>query len=182
MTGRSDLLQQQGAAGTAPCFGPFFDGLDRFVIQLTSLVLGAIGFAFIFAISASVLGRYAMNLPLAFIEEGLRILLVWFFMLGVGLAFRKKAHVAVDLFVERLPQAWRNRFAVLANIIGIVFIAHVAFGGLLGLPAASHQIEPMLGVSGLWAALAVPVGSILLIYHQLRVLAEQIVTFSRSPL
>lgn len=153
--------------------GPVLDGADKLIVQVTSIVLGAIGVAFIILLCAAVVGRYLMDLPLAFIEESSRILLVWFFMLGVGLAFRKKAHVAVEFFVERMPPAWRSACSVLANLIGIIFVCHVALGGLYGLQAASRQVEPTLGISGLWAALAIPCGSILLIYHQVRALVER---------
>jgi C4-dicarboxylate transporter DctQ subunit len=164
----ADLFQVK-----AYSLGPVLDGIDRLIVLITSVILGAIGMAFVVLLCAAVLGRYLLDLPLAFIEESSRILLVWFFMLGVGLAFRKKAHVAVEFFVERLPGEWRTACAVLANLIGIVFVAHVAFGGYLGLETASRQVEPTLGISGLWAASAIPCGSVLLIYHQCRALAEQ---------
>jgi C4-dicarboxylate transporter DctQ subunit len=153
--------------------GPVLDGVDKLIVQATSILLGAIGAAFIILLCAAVLGRYLMDLPLAFIEESSRILLVWFFMLGVGLAFRKKAHVAVEFFVERMPHSIRSACALLANLVGLVFVGHVALGGLYGLEAASRQVEPTLGISGLWAALAIPCGSILLIYHQIRALVER---------
>lgn len=152
-----------------------FDAFDTLIRTATSAVLFVIGLFLIAVLCLSVVGRYLLDLPLAFIEETSRILLVWFFMLGIGLAYRKKAHVAVELFVERLSKAWKNRIAVLANLAGIAFVAHLAAGGILGLDAASRQIEPTLGISGLWAASAVPCGAVLLIYHQLRLFIEQMV-------
>lgn len=158
----------------AVSLGPTVDAIDRLVIAVTSAVLGVIGVIFIGLLCAAVVGRYLFDLPLAFIGESSRILLVWFFMLGIGLAFRKRAHVAVDVVTDRVPPNWRRRLALVANFLGILFVLHVAAGGILGLSAASRQIELTLGISGLWAASAVPCGALLLLYNQLRVLAEQV--------
>lgn len=148
--------------------------IDRAILHLTEVMLFAIGVVFIALLCASVAGRYLFDMPLAFIEESSRILLVWFFMLGVGLAYRKRAHVAVEFFVERLPPRMRSRVAIVSTVIGIAFVAHVAAGGIIGLEAASRQTEPTLGISGLWSAMAVPTGALLLIYHQLHELIGQI--------
>src|SRR5690242_17473623 len=98
----ADVESEIGSQHSADLFqvkayslGPVLDGIDRVIVLVTSAVLGAIGMTFVVLLCAAVLGRYLLDLPLAFIEESSRVLLVWFFMLGVGLAFRKKAHVAV---------------------------------------------------------------------------------------
>lgn len=152
--------------------------IDALIQRVTAVALVLIGLFLIALLCLSVIGRYVFDLPLAFIEETARILLVWFFMLGVGLAYRKKAHVAVELLVDRLSGPAKKWIRVIAHLAGIAFVAHLAAGGLLGLDGASRQVEPALGISGLWAASAVPCGAVLLIYHQLRVLLEELVGYT----
>lgn len=140
--------------------------LDRFAIPVTRAVLVVTGVLFVVLICSAVVGRYLFSFPLAFIEDATRILLVWFFMLGIGLAFHSRAHVAITLLVDKLPPQGRYLAGLLAQLIGIVFVLHVAAGGFIGLAAAREQVEPMLGISGVWAAAAVPVGTVLLLVFQ----------------
>ena len=73
---------------------------DKWLIRGTKFVLFAIGATFTSLITLEVLSRFVFSFSIFFTNAMARYLLVWFFLLGAGLALRQGAHNCMNY---RLP-------------------------------------------------------------------------------
>ena len=153
-------------------------GADRLIVRSTEYGLFAIGTLFTFMITLEVISRYLFSFSISFVNAAAKFLLVWFFLLGAGIALRHGAHVGFELLLVRLPPR-RRRIVVLAGeFLALVFFIEMVWGGLYSLGPAIKQTEPGLGISLVWAFLAIPVGFALLIYHMALLI---VVELRRAP-
>lgn len=145
--------------------------LDRGLLRLTSGALFAVGALFTLLVTAEVFSRYVFNFSIFFVNAAARLLLVWFFLLGAGVALRHYAHVGFELFVARLRGGPRRGVLTVAYLCSLVFFLQMIFGGVYSIGPALPQNEAGLGISVVWFVLAVPVGFALLAYHAIVLLA-----------
>ncbi|MFI4904950.1 MAG: TRAP transporter small permease, partial [Burkholderiales bacterium] len=59
---------------------------DRGLLKATEYFVVAIGMTFAVMITLQVISRYVFSFSISFVEAAARMLLVWFFVLGAGLA------------------------------------------------------------------------------------------------
>jgi len=144
---------------------------DRLVLHVTSLVLFAVGAVFTVMVTAEVVSRYVLGFSIFFVNSGARLLLVWFFLLGAGVALRHNAHVGFELLVSRLHGTRRRAMLTAAYACALVFFLEMIWGGVYSIGPAIPQNEAGLGISVVWFVLAVPVGFVLLAYHMAVLLA-----------
>ncbi len=111
--------------------------------------------------------RYFFASPLAWSEELARYLFVWLTFLGAALAFRLRAHIAVDVVTELLNRRGSVLPARVLNgaIQGIVliFLIAILLGGINLVQQTSGQVTPGLRIPMAWVYLAIPVGSLIMI-------------------
>ena len=149
---------------------PRWRGVDRGVVRGTEWALFATGVLFTAMITLEVVSRYVFSFSISFVNAAARLLLVWFFMLGAGIAMRHGAHVGFELLLSRLS-AGRRRIVVLAGLVlAAAFSVEMIWAGFFALGPAAAQTEPGLGISLVWPVLAIPLGFTLLLYHTLVIL------------
>lgn len=141
--------------------------LDRGLIRGTELVLVASGVLFTFLIAYDVVARYAFGASSLFVSAAAKFLLLWFFLLGAGLALRQGSHVGFELVAKSLPLPAYRVVRIVAQLVALGFFAQMLWSGVISLGPAARQNDPALDLSLFWAFLAMPVGFALLIYHQL---------------
>lgn len=147
--------------------------LDKWLIRGTKFVLFAIGATFTSLITLEVLSRFVFSFSIFFTNAMARYLLVWFFLLGAGLALRQGAHVGFDMLVQALPRSLRQRIEALAHSVAFLFFALMIWSGVSSLPQAWTEVDSGMGVRSVWGMAAIPVGFALLFYHQVSVLIER---------
>ena len=163
---------------------PVWRTLDRGVMRSTNAVLFAIGLVFTVIVTAEVVSRYVFSHSIFFVNSGARLLLVWFFLLGAGVAMRHNAHVGFELLVSRLTGAPRRRLLTVAYACSLLFFLEMIWGGLYSVGPALPQNEAGLGISVAWFVLAVPTGFVLLSYHAIVLLValwREPLTEARAP-
>jgi TRAP-type C4-dicarboxylate transport system permease small subunit len=156
----AQLVEAQQAALPAP-----WRAVDRTVLYATNATLFVIGTVFTIIVTAEVVSRYGFSHSIFFVNAGARLLLVWFFLLGAGIALRHLAHVGFELLVSRMHGTRRRNMLTLAYACSLVFFLEMIWGGLYAVGPALPQNEAGLGISVAWFVLAVPVGFVLLAYH-----------------
>jgi TRAP-type C4-dicarboxylate transport system permease small subunit len=159
---------------------PYWRTLDAGVIILTKILLFLIGTAFTVLVSSEVLSRYVLNQSISQVNSTSRFLLVWFFMIGAGLALRQGAHVGLDILPRALPPLHAAILYFVAQTLVLTFFVQMLWGGYLALGASWSQVEGSLGVSMAWVMSAFPIGFALLIYHQAALVFGVIRGFKRS--
>ena len=143
---------------------------DRWILRATELLACLVGGTFTTLIMLEVISRYVFDFSIFFINAAARFLLVWFFLLGAGLALRLGAHVGLELVSASLPRSIARVVSLVAQLLVLVFFLEMLWSGYLALGSASRQVDSALGVSIVWVMLAFPVGFVLLIYHQVALL------------
>jgi TRAP-type C4-dicarboxylate transport system permease small subunit len=138
---------------------------DRALIRTTEIVLFAVGVAFTLMITLEVISRFVFSFSISFVNAAARMLLVWFFLLGAGIALRRGAHVGFELLVSALPAAGRRAMVLLGLALAMAFCLEMIWSGIFSIGPALRQTEPGLDVSIVWVVAALPVGFALLLYH-----------------
>jgi TRAP-type C4-dicarboxylate transport system permease small subunit len=140
---------------------------DRAIVRATEAALFAVGVLFTIMITLEVISRYVFNFSIYFVNAAARLLLIWFFLLGAGIALRHGAHVGFELLLSALT-AERRRLVVFGGLcVTGVFYLEMIWAGIHSLGPAMRQSEPGLDISLAWPILAIPVGFALLLYHLL---------------
>jgi C4-dicarboxylate transporter DctQ subunit len=139
---------------------------DAALIRATRAITVAIGAAFTLFLCIGIVGRYLASFSVSFVEAGARFLLVWFFLLGAGLALREGAHVGLDLLRQMAPARIARFIDLAAGLCVLAFCALVLAGTGGAMATSASMVEPTLGISSAWGMAAVPVGIALLVYHQ----------------
>ncbi len=97
----------------------------------------------------NVVVRFLTNFSFAFTEEITISMFVWITLLGISIAFRRNAHLAVTFFYNLAPPRVRKVFFLLSNTLSFIF-----FGLLAWLGSIQVRDEMELGV--ITDSLAIP--------------------------
>ncbi|MCK6207054.1 TRAP transporter small permease [Bacillus infantis] len=125
----------------------------------------------LFVFSATVF-RYFQLGSLTWADEASRYLMIWLAYSGVGLGFKKNAHLGLSFFVNRFSKS-NQRVLYLIRAIAIL-----VFGGLLTYfttlilinQVQNAQLSPVMGVPMWLVYLALLFGSILMVVRTLQLL------------
>ncbi len=141
---------------------------DRLVRRLATLGIALAAIALIASMGLivySVVMRYALNQPVAWIDELVGYLLVAIVMLAAADALLQGEHIAVDIVTERLSSRGR-RLALLFGLVAVAASAvllavegvdMVRFSKMVGLMSNGYMAVPM------WIPqLLVPIGAALM--------------------
>jgi len=141
---------------------------DRLVRRLATLGIALAAIALLVSlvlIVYSVVMRYALNQPVAWVDEMVGYLLVATVMLAAADALLEGEHIAVDIVTERLSSRGR-RLTLLGGLVAVAASAvllavegvdMVRFSKLVGLMSNGYMAVPM------WIPqLLVPIGAVLM--------------------
>jgi TRAP-type C4-dicarboxylate transport system permease small subunit len=119
--------------------------------------------------------RYVMNQPLRWTEEAGRYALIWLTMITASVAIKERKHIILEAVVSRLPKKVAIGIEMAMSVIIIIIIGVItkhcwimAFQTATGMYAASLDIRMV------WPYSALPVGFVLIIYHSIYVILEDI--------
>ena len=121
--------------------------------------------------------RYALGQQAKWSEELARFLLVWVALLGGALAFRTKAHLGVDYFVNLLHPDARRLTAVVADLVVLFFAGAVLLLGgasVVREALALEQTTPALGWKMGYVYLALPISGFFVVLYTIDNLVETI--------
>jgi len=160
MSNRARKLRRQVLRGLG--------GVDRFSLRSCQVAVAAMA---IFVL-AQVLFRYVFRTAFMWTEEASIFLMIWMTFVGAGVAIRRRAHVAMTFFVEKLPNRLSRWLFVLSSLAILGFLAIVAWKGwFLSISAEAHS-SPALGVPMFWPYLIIPIGMILMICQVVAAMLE----------
>ncbi len=119
--------------------------------------------------------RYALGEQAKWSEELARFLLVWVSLLGGAVAFRSKAHLGVDYFVNHLHPDARTLTAVVAHVVVFFFAGAVLLLGGIHVVSEALELEqttPALGWKMGYVYLALPISGFFVALYTLKNLIE----------
>lgn len=145
---------------------PMLDRIDRLVVLVTSAAIIALLSAMTGSILLGVFFRYFLNDALIWTEELSRYAMIWLSFLGASLAFRRGGHIAVQFGLERMSPRIRSAVIFIGCLAVIFMLCVLAWKGWEMTNRVARQRSPAMSLSMFWPYLAIPVGSVLMIYHQ----------------
>jgi len=116
---------------------------------------------------AEVIFRYVLPLPLFWTEEFARYCLVWSSLLGAGVALKRGEHIAVTFFTDKFPKGIRMETSLFVQIVIAAFLGVIFWGGLCLVIITRHQLSPAMRIPMSWPYMAVPIGSLIMLFHEI---------------
>jgi len=137
---------------------------ERLLTQATQgAVLVLVG-SLVVVIWISVFTRYVMNDPIDWGEQVAKYLMIWAAFLGASLGIRDGSHIAVNVLVERLPQAVQKVCAMLVLVLTSAFLLLCLYYGTQFAIKVSSHTDPLVGeMSMAWPYAAIPTGCALML-------------------
>lgn len=150
--------------------------MSDFINRVTEGILVIVLSGMAVVVLLQVIFRYVLNLPLFWTEELARYCLVWSSLLGSAVAVKRGQHIAVTIFMERLPPLLRRGLTMIALISVAAILTIILWGGIQLVAITRAQISPALRVSMSVPYLAVPVGAALMLLHTIVRIFETLTT------
>ena len=102
---------------------------DRVINRAVELLgVGLLGGIFAIVL-ANALSRYALNYSFVWAEEVVISLVPWLAVTGLFLSVRRRQMIRIEFFLDKFPPAVRRTLAVLAELLGAVMLAWLAWLG-----------------------------------------------------
>lgn len=105
--------------------------------------------AIVTTVSWQVFSRFILQSPSSFTEELARYLLIWIGILGAAYAYKTRAHLGLDLVLEKSPEHLKKPIQIVIEIAVITFASTIMiYGGLslVSLTLELKQISAALGI------------------------------------
>ena len=116
------------------------------------------------SVSMGVFYRYILRAPLRWPEELARYLMIAITYLGSAIAFRERKHAKLSFVMERLPSKAVFILKLFGDILVLLFLAFVVYeSSKLAFIEGPAQTSPGLRISMMYAFVAIPIGSSLMI-------------------
>lgn len=116
---------------------------------------------------ANVITRYIFQYPLAFTEELEVNALVWLTMFGTASAFRRRKHLSMLFFQEKLPSFLRAALKVMIPLLGIGLFSSLGYLGYLQIvdERILEITSESLGLPQWMYTVCFPVGCTLIVFR-----------------
>lgn len=102
--------------------------LEHIITKIIHWVMGLCLFLMLMLIFVNVVLRYGFNSGITISNEIARITFVWLIFLGSILAFRDKTHLAVNMFIKRLPIVGQKILHIIRQLV-ILWMLYLMFLG-----------------------------------------------------
>jgi TRAP-type C4-dicarboxylate transport system permease small subunit len=134
--------------------------------NLDAIITGVTLTLCVVLVNINVIMRYFLNMPLQWSEEIVTSLFVWTVFIGSAFAYRKHAHLGVDIIVNLIPAKPR---AILQDVMSIVelfilimltwisgqYVYHLIFSRT---GEVKVLVTDLLRLPKWWTGIAVPIG------------------------
>lgn len=141
---------------------------QKFSDGLAKVEAASVGALILFAaimLCVQITARALFNLSFSWAEESVRYAIIWMVFLSCGLAFRKDAHISIDVLRQLLPGPARKALEILTTL------ACAALAGLLVWYGSAMvatlfrfgQVSPAMEAPMYLFYLAIPVSGVLML-------------------
>lgn len=114
--------------------------------------VGLLMAAMVLDVTWQVVTRFLLQEPSSYTEELARFLLIWIGLLGAAYAYRKKAHLGLDILSQKLEGEAKRKLDVFISIVCAIFACVIMIYGGSKLVILTLELDQMS------AALQIKVG------------------------
>ena len=139
--------------------------VNKIVEGLLVLILGGM----VLNVLWQVFTRFFTSNPSAFTNELARYLMIWLGILGAAYISGKQEHVAIDFFVKKLNNSFRNiidRFVLLSILSFAVFVMLIGGIHLVYITLKLEQYSPSLQIPLALVYSIIPLSGLLIIFYK----------------
>lgn len=132
----------------SPSFRDLIDAIGRFEravgVALIALIVVAIG--------VQVFTRYALRMPIAWVEESATYAFIWMVFVGASLGLKQGRHILISTFVGRLaPRAAAAMRLFVWLLVAVMLVALIVQGvKVMGVEARSKTISLPIEIPRMW--------------------------------
>jgi TRAP-type transport system small permease protein len=132
-----------------------FRAIDRtveyglFLIFLTFTIVGGL----------QVFNRFVLGLPLSWSEEFQKFGHIWMVMLAIPVAYRRGAHLGMDMLLRLLPAVTQRLVGLLTELLWLLLALAIGRYTLVIMQIAKTQESPGLGLPMDWVYSGMVIGS-----------------------
>jgi len=132
-----------------------FRAIDRtveyglFLIFLTFTIVGGL----------QVFNRFVLGLPLSWSEEFQKFGHIWMVMLAIPVAYRRGAHLGMDMLLRLLPPVTQRLVGLLTELLWLLLALAIGRYTLVIMQIAKTQESPGLGLPVDWVYSGMVIGS-----------------------
>ncbi|MFY0598336.1 MAG: TRAP transporter small permease [Cyclobacteriaceae bacterium] len=115
-----------------------------------------------------VASRYLLGSPSLFTDELAGFLLIWLGLLGAAYAAGQKAHLAIDILLNKIEGRYKSYLNLFISLLTILFAATVmVIGGmrLVFITLSLEQLSATLRVPLGYVYLVIPITGLLIVYY-----------------
>ncbi|CAM5378883.1 TRAP transporter small permease [Thauera mechernichensis] len=157
------------------------DGMSRRLARAVNLICVALLIVLVLDVWLGVLVRYVWPLPITFMEEAARYLMIWVALLAVSAGISRREHIGVQMLFAYLPSWLRRGLLAVVNLLGIAFFSMLVFYGI-GMVERGERVTTMIyGMSKALPFAAVPVAAALAVVQLTLVAVRDQLRLARSP-
>lgn len=126
--------------------------------------------------------RYVIGDALSWNEELARYMMIWMGFIAAGLVLREGNHIGMTVLRKAMPRPVAAAAVLVSDLLILLYLAVLCWTSWQVLEIIRYDITSGLNIQMFFPFLVMPVGSALLIFHQLSILPEHLRMFRpRSP-
>ncbi len=141
-----------------------FRRIDRSVEYLLFLYF----LAFTLIGGLQVFNRFVLGLPLSWSEEFQKFGHIWMVMLAIPVAYRRGAHLGMDMLLHLLPQRAQRVLGLVTEVLWFILAVAIGRYTLVIMDVARNQDSPGLGIPMNYVYSGLVIGSVYLAFVALR--------------
>lgn len=126
------------------------------------------------SIFLGVIFRFIIKRPLVWSEEFALLSMVWLTFIGASVIYESNDHLNVDLLLTILPNVYKERIEIIAEIMVMPFFIVLVIGGYNVMDMTKESITPALNIPVLFQYLPAFIGGILLLWFNIERLIVKI--------
>ena len=112
--------------------------------------------------------RFVLGLPLSWSEEFQKFGHIWMVMIAVPVAYRRGAHLGMDMLLRLLPAVTQRLVGLLTEVLWLALALAIGRYTLAIMQVAQSQESPGLGLPMHWVYSGMVIGSAYLAFVALR--------------
>ena len=146
------------------------DYLARFV----EFVMVSLTVIMIALVTYQVFERYVLHYTPPWSEELAVYLMIWFGIIGIAAGVRRKSHMALEYFADKMPQPVQKGLRLFNYVIMLIYTSVLMYEGMNMVELTMSQKSPAIGLPVGYVYLALPVSAVLMVLFILEALVKEI--------
>lgn len=134
----------------------FSQRFSKLILNITALLMAMLALLVFY----QVITRFIFDAPSTWSEILARLLMVWMVYLSIGCVFRQGSMIAINFFVDLLPDRVGIWFKRGVTLVVLVFTFILMYYGWEMAQRVSSQNVSMLNISAFWLYVSIPAGGL----------------------